>query len=252
MNKINLKTALLLLIPFVMILAYSCHKDNDEKPILETGTVTDVDSNVYKTVKIGNKWWMAENLRTKRYANGDTIEFISAHLADTVWSHKTKGAYCVIDNTIDSSNLFGYLYNFYAVADSRKLAPAGWHIPSDDEWKVLEMFLGMSQAQADSNNWRGYDQGNKLKIVGGSASYWMKSDDVYTIFGNNQSGFTALGGACRVFDGQWGDLTHTAFWWTSTTKDANAWYRSLDYNKPNVFRYYGPKTYGFSVRCVKD
>ncbi len=245
-NKFDFKTSLILLIALFTVLSQSCKKDNTDKAALETGTVIDVDSNVYKTVKIGGKWWMAENLKVKKFANGDNVEFVPSSGADTLWSHKKTSAYCILNEQ------FGLLYNYYSVADARKLAPTGWHIPSDDEWKELEMYLGMSKNEADKNNWRGNDQGNKLKVVGGDASIWAKSTDAYNVFGNNESGFSAMGGACRMFDGQWGDLTHTAFWWSSTVNDTNAWYRALDYDKANVFRYYGAKGYGFSVRCVKD
>jgi uncharacterized protein (TIGR02145 family) len=82
--------------------------------------------------------------------------------------------------------------------------------------------------------------------------YWATSTDIYEIFGSNESGFTALGGACRLFNGEWGDLTHSGFWWTSTMEGQDVWYRGLDYNKKNVFRFKGPKTNGFSIRCVKN
>lgn len=227
------------------MICLSCRKE-EGLPTHETGTVTDRDGNIYKTVKIGDQWWMAENLKVKTYQNGDSISFCAADGADTSWSSLKTGAYSVLNTT------FGYLYNFYAVADSRRIAPAGWHIPSDEEWKVLESYLGMSSSDLDVMNWRGTDQGNQLKIAGGNTTYWINSSDQYSIFGTNSSGFTAIGGACRVFNGSWGDLAHTAFWWTSTPQGETACYRGLDYNKADVFRYYGSKNYGFSLRCLKD
>jgi uncharacterized protein (TIGR02145 family) len=237
---------LIILISFLTILLSSCDKD-EATPVFETGTLTDIDGNVYKTVKIGTKWWMAENLKVQRYSNGDSISYVPQNIPDSVWSNNNTGAYCYFDE------IYGFLYNYYSISNSGGLAPEGWHIPSDDEWNELERFLGMSNAEVEEINWRGSDQGNKLKIVGGDTRYWATSSDQYEIFGTNESGFTALGGACRIFNGEWGHITHTGFWWTSSSlNEDEAWYRSLDYNKANVFRYYGSKNYGFSVRCVKD
>jgi len=230
---------------FLLVFSNSCKKDNTIH-VIETGTLTDIDGNVYKIVKIGNKWWMAENLKLGKYRNNDPITYISQDKPDSVWSNLNAGAYCYFDEK------YGFLYNFYALSDSRGIAPQGWHIPSDEEWKELELFLGMSTEDADKVNWRGNNQGNALKISGGNTTYWATSSDTYEIFGTNESGFTGIGGACRIFNGKWGELTHTGFWWTSTLDGNEAWYRGLDYNKLNVFRYSGSMNYGFSIRCVKD
>jgi len=246
---------------FGALFSIGCKKEKKPSSILETGTVTDIDGNTYKTVKIGNRWWMAENLKVKRYNNGDSIIMVKENnfvLDSATWNNLKTGAYCIIDNSEQISQnyqgkMFGYLYNWYTVADSRNLAPVGWHIPSDTEWKELEEYLGMSASEADQINWRGSNEGNKLKIDGGSKG-WNKSSDIYTIWGTNESGFTALGGGCCMYNGIWGNpgTFSTGFWWTSSLNQNEAWYRYLDYNKANVFRYYGPKTYGFSVRCVKN
>lgn len=244
-KKSNLVVVLFMLMSFSSVFFIACDKD-PETTTPETGTLTDIDGNVYNTVKIGNTWWMAENLKTQKYRNGDIIDSVSTNEPDTLWRNKKTGAYCYLDPK------FGFLYNFYTITDGREIAPEGWHIPSDEEWKELEIYLGMTIEASDSINWRGSDQGNKLKINGGSSNSWEKSSDIFEIFGTNESGFTALGGACRIFDGNWGYPTHTAFWWTSTINENDAWYRGLDYNKTNVFRYSGPMNYGFSIRCVKD
>lgn len=238
--------SLLILIILFTIHFTACNEKVTDPPVIETDSISDIDGNVYKTVKIGNKWWMAENLKVSKYNNGDSITFIPRKQSDSEWSSLRTGAYCILDEK------FGFLYNYYTISDSRKIAPAGWHIPDENEWKELESALGMSAHDIEKTNWRGSDQGNKLKIGGGDASKWINSSDEYTIYGNNESGFSALGGSCRIFNGQWGDLFHTAFWWTSSLNGDQAWYRSLDYNKPNVFRYYGSMNYGFSLRCVKD
>lgn len=216
----------------------------------ETSTVTDRDGNVYATVKIGNQWWMAEDLRVTTYLNGDTIAY---HPNSVDWIKDTAAYF-----KYSSSGDFGFLYNWLAVNDSRKIAPVGWHIPSDEEWKVLEMHLGMERISADSISWRGTNQGNKLKIAqpanANSTKYWeIDVVSKYTNWPSNESGFTALPNGCRMFNGTLGlGPKYTGFWWTSTSKNNDAWYRYLDYQKANVFRFYGDKYHGFSVRCVKD
>jgi uncharacterized protein (TIGR02145 family) len=246
MKSIKSGFSLVILIFFFALNFIACNEKVTDPASLETDSITDIDGNIYKTVKIGSKWWMAENLKVSRYNNGDSIIYISQTKPDSEWSNLKTGAYCYFDKN------FGFLYNFYTITDSRKIAPAGWHIPTDAEWKELELSLGMSTEDTDKLNWRGTDQGDKLKIANGNSTYWLVSSDIYFIAGTNESGFTALPGACRIFNGQWGDITHTGFWWSSSVNGNEAWYRGLDYNKANVFRFSGPGNYGFSVRCVKD
>jgi len=258
MNKFGFSLVVLLSLCFV-IFSYSCKKD--KKISIETGTMTDIDGNVYKTVKIGDQWWMAENLKTSRYRNGDSIIYVSElnnNLDSATWNYLISGAYCIIDNSNESSpnyqgKMYGFLYNWYTISDSRNVAPSGWHIPTDDEWKVMEEHLGMDTETANKVNWRGSNEGNKLKVEG-SLKGWNEPSNIYEVWGTNESGFTALGGGCSMFNGIWGNpgVLSTGFWWTSSTEKGQPLYRYLDYNMPNIFRYYGPRTYGFSIRCVKD
>lgn len=242
MKKVNrLSEFLVLIIVFFLLFITGCEKETP--PPAETGTVTDKQGNVYKTVKIGTQTWMAENLRATKYWNAASIKQIETDTA--AWSHDTTGAYCTGVN--------GLLYNWYAIHSTKhKIVPAGWHIPSDAEWKVLEEYLGMSAEDADKLSWRGTHEGEKLKITG--VDNWLQHADVWA---TNESGFSALAGNCRLFNGKGGDPIgsgYMGFWWTNTedTISNQAWYRYLDYKNANVFRFYGPKTYGFSVRCVKD
>ena len=226
-----------------------CKKKEDATPELETGYVSDIDGKVYKTVKIGDQWWMAEDLRTTRYRDSTTLYAVPPPPFDTTWSKFTTGVYC---NNLDNQNsIIGVLYNWYAVNDSRGIAPKGWHIPTDAEWKQLEQNLGMSSADADNTGWRGSHEGEKLKVIRGSVGGWS---DYGSVWATNESGFSAKAYGCRMFDGSWGypGQGSTGFWWTATAEINSAWYRYLDYKNANVFRYYGPKTYGFSIRCVKD
>lgn len=205
--------------------------------------VTDIDGNVYNTIQIGNQVWMAENLKVMHYRNGEVIQNVTDN---TQWSNLSTGAYCSYENSVSNISIYGLLYNWSAVDDSRGLAPAGWHIPSDEEWKHLEMYLGMSQTEADDTGSRGTDEGSKLK----STSGWYNNGN-----GTNESGFTALPGGYRGnYNGNFYNMGDYTFFWSSTeTNSINAGARELDYDESGVYRYYDfDKGYGFSVRCVRD
>jgi uncharacterized protein (TIGR02145 family) len=208
------------------------------------GTVTDIDGNVYQTVAIGTQEWMVENLKVTHYRNGDSIPNVPDV---TDWSGLTTGAYCEYDNDISNVATYGRLYNWYAVSDSRNIAPTGWHVPTDDEWKQLEMTLGMSQAQADSIGWRGTTEGGKLKEVG--TTHWLTPNTGAT----NESGFSALPGGYRYFyHGNYSDMGNSDYFWSSTQYSAYAWYRTLYYNRSGLHRNLNYREDGFSVRCVND
>jgi uncharacterized protein (TIGR02145 family) len=207
-----------------------------------TRTLLDIDGNVYKTVKIGDQWWMAENLKVTRYRNGDAIPHVTDN---TAWVGLSSGAYCAYDNYYGNATTYGLLYNWYAVDDARNIAPEGWHVPTDEEWKELEMYLGLSQNEADSIGYRGTDEGSKLK----STSGWNNNGN-----GTNESGFTALpGGYRRYSNGTFGFVGDHGYWWSATEySSAAAWSRILSYNLSEVYRYFNSKPDGFSVRCVRD
>lgn len=239
------KLTLILLTTYLLI--NGCKKEEQQTSVQkETGTVTDVDGNVYTTIKIGNQWWMAEDLKVTKYRNGNPIAKIQND--KDAWSIDSTGAYC--DNVDNAQKVIGKFYNAYAVANSNTIAPAGWHIPSDEEWKELEKNLGMSQADADKINWRGSREAEKLKIE--SPEGWTRYGDVWS---TNETGFTARANGCRLYNGNTGDpgLFATGFWWSSTKFGNNeSWYRYLDYKNTNIFRSHALMFYGFSVRCVKD
>ena len=270
------KTQLVLVFSILIlsILQSSCNKENNNVNIngqLVTGTVTDTDGNIYKTIKIGNQWWMAENLKVRHYRNGDSITNLDTIIGQSLklnsqkWKAELSGGYSIKSST-NASN--GYLYNFYAIADTRNIAPEGWRVPSDEDWKELEIFLGMEKSVAEKVNWRGTNQGNKLKIQnysGVSGFAWKNpigenaeaidvvTNPKYEIWGTNESGFCALPAYYVMFDGTLANDAQTCcFLWTSSSQGNGGWYRYLDYNKINVFRYYGPASYGFCIRCVRD
>ena len=211
-----------------------------------TGTVTDIDGNVYQTIIIGTQEWMMENLKVTHYRDGTAIP--TGH-SNSDWSNLTTGAYAVYDDNESNATTYGYLYNWYAVDDSRNIAPEGWHVPTDDEWKTLEMYLGMSQGEADNTGWRGTNEGSKLA---GNADLWNNGNlENNAEFGT--SGFTALPGGYRSTNGYYYDLGSHGSFWSSTEDDSDtAWYRGLYYSNSGVARGGSYKLYGFSVRCVRD
>jgi len=197
-------------------------------------TVSDIDGNVYHTVTIGSQVWMVENLKTTKYRNGDPIPNVTVH---ETWISINTGAYCWYKNDAATFKAtYGAIYNWFAVADNRNIAPVGWHVPTDVEWTTLTDFLG-GQSVA----------GGKLKETG--TSHWVSPNTGAT----NSSGFTALPGgthdsyAAFYSEGEYGN------WWSSTARDEwNAWYLRVEYRRDatTLNQYY--KQNGWSVRCVKD
>ena len=242
----------------ILIVSTNCSDEKITKPNynnpydyhnwkLVTGTVTDIDGNVYKTVKIGDQVWMAENLKVTHYRNGEPIPNVTVV---NEWEYLTTGAQCSFDNNEANVAIYGRLYNWYAVNDSRGLAPAGWHVPSDAEWKQLEMHLGMSQSQADSIKGRGTNEGDKLKENG--TVHWESSN----YHAPGEYGFTALPGGYRSNIGTFYMTAYVvgyiATFWSSTEYNSfHAWYRSLG-TSPSIFRDNCDKQWGYSVRCVRD
>lgn len=224
-------------------ITYSVNNPNAGEPI------TDIDGNVYQTINIGNQLWMAENLKVTHYRNGDAIPKVTI---DSEWGNHSAGQYCSYENSDNNVLTYGWLYNWYATNDSRGLAPEGWHIPSDDEWKELEMYLGMSQADVDDSSWRGTNEGTKLKSIGG----WNNYFDGTSGNGTNESGFSALAGGRRLATGDFGSLGDYAYFLTTTEAPntggfSNAWYRGISGGK-RITRHYGYRDLGMSVRCIKD
>lgn len=210
------------------------------------GTLMDVERNIYKTIKIGEKTWMAENLKTTKYNNGNSIPYVTDN---TEWSGLNTAGYCWFNNDISYSQIYGALYNWYAV-ETGNLCPVGWHVPTDDEWKELEMALGMSIGDANSDGYRGTNEGSK---IGGNADLWtngvLKSNTEFGI-----SKFAARPAGYRIKnDGFFADIgTHT-YWWSATEfNNDNAWSRGLYYNISSIHRTNSAKQVGNCIRCVKD
>lgn len=198
-------------------------------------TVTDIDGNVYKTVTIGLQVWLAEDLRTTRYRNGDPIGTTNPATQSIreETAPKYQWAYAGDESNVAT---YGRLYTWFAVTDSRNLAPEGWHVPTDAEWTILVKFLGGNKAA----------QG-KLKEAG--TNHWKSPNADAT----NASGFTALPGGNRWDYGRFLGLGEFTHWWTATEYDAERACRVMlkDTPVPN-FRGCADKKLGWLVRCIRD
>ena len=238
---------LILAAPFLFIA--SC-KDQATSPDKNDNTLTDYDGNVYKTIKVGDQWWMAENLRVTHYRSGEAIPNVTDN---TEWSNLTTGAYCAYDNDNDNIDTYGLLYNCYAVDDSRNIAPKGWHVPTDEDFTTLENYL-----IANGLNWDGTADGNKIGKALAAKTGWNGSagtgDVGNDMPGNNTSGFSALPAGYRSGgNGTFVGLGSFARWWSSTEYDAeSSGIRGLNYNSQGTGRNYHDKHFGFSLRLVKD
>jgi uncharacterized protein (TIGR02145 family) len=197
-----------------------------------TVSVTDTDGNVYQTVTIGTQVWMAQNLKTTRYNDGSAIQLVTD---GTTWSNLTTPAYCWYNDSIIYGNIYGALYNWYTV-NTGKLAPTGWHVPTDSEWTVLITYLG-GDAVA----------GGLLKETG--TAHWASPNAGAT----NTFGFFALPGGERINDGTFDYVGGTGVWWSSTASGAAiSLYRSISYNAADVGHNSFSNVFGFSVRCIKN
>ena len=205
------------------------------------GSVTDIDGNVYPTIKIGNQLWMAENLRTSSYANGDLIPNV---VSSTAWDGLSTGAWCSVNNQSSNDALLGKLYNWYTTTDPRNVCPIGWHVPSDEEWNELIVFLDPSYVPMTIGNAPSAASG-KLKSIEG----WMAPNES----ANNQSGFSALPAGSRFEQDFFFGIGTAAHWWSSTVEfQNNAWYRRVVNNNDMLTRSMDIINSGFSIRCLQD
>lgn len=229
----NLTSSLSLLL--LTIILSSCSRE-DSSSSQSSEPIIDLDGNEYQSLRIGDDFWLDRNLNVSHYRNGDEIP----HIQDPQeWAALTTGAWCYYDNITANGEVYGKLYNWYAVNDERGIAPDGWHVASDNDWSnLLDASGGVVQA------------GNQLKSVYG----WNDTNTDVT----NQTAFTALPGGRRgivlgsaegvVFDSK-GDY---GFWWSSTEDNGYARTWILMSSFSGVGADSNPKSIGFSVRCVRD
>jgi uncharacterized protein (TIGR02145 family) len=192
-------------------------------------TPEDVDGNKYKTVLIGGQTWTSENLKVTHYRNGDPIPNITD---SATWVNLTTGAYCDYNNDPANSNTYGRLYNWYAVNDSRGIAPLGWHVPTNLELATLINYLGGSGGA-----------GCKLKVSYTNTPPWD---------GTNLSGFTALPAGLR-FNGKCALLGTSSSFWSSTGYNATEGViLGLTSMTCGSFNSSYDKSVGISIRCIRD
>lgn len=242
------KIALLAATGFMLALFLGCEKDgkkendNDKNSGIvfnsgkTYGTLTDIDGNNYKTIVIGTQTWMAENLKTEHYSNGDEI----SHITDfDMWEVTLEGAWTYYNSNTEMNEDYGKLYNWFAVEDPRNICPEGWHIPDDEEWETLLTYLGGYQGA-----------GAKMKETG--TNHFAYTNEGST----NESGFTGLPGGMMDYGWISFDKGMTGYWWSSTNAndyydlDAYYYYVSRDVNE--VLDGTGDKNNGVSCRCLKD
>jgi len=227
-------------ITFSMILAASastligCTKTSDDTtapPAGDPATVTDVDGNVYKTVRIGTQLWITENLRTTRYNDSTAI---STGLSNGDWGSASMGAYSVYDGDANNNATYGKLYNWHAVMTG-KLAPKGWHVPSESEWQTMIEYLGGSSVA-----------GGKLKST---SSLWMAPNTGAT----NSSGFSGLPSGYRGSTGAYSLITKSAYFWAATQRNTTQGeYFLLDNDFASSNANGATKTFGYAVRCIMN
>lgn len=206
------------------LLVNSCKKDKN------TGLVEDIDGNVYHTVTIGSQVWMVENLKTTRYRNGDLIGTTNPANKDisAETEPKYQWAYGGNENNV---NEYGRLYTWYAVNDTRKLAPVGWHVATNDDWDALIAFAGGADVA-----------GAKLKEKG--VLHWTSSGN-----GTDDYGFKALPGGGRVYT--FDELNENGLFWSgSASNEYTAWVFLIPNSSP-VEKFSPSNSFGYSVRCVK-
>ncbi len=234
---------------FFLLANAACDKDNGEDTLVNHpgDGVTDVEGNFYQTVIIGKQEWTTENLRTTTLNDGQ--EIINTP-DDEDWLYQTAPAYSWYENHPAHASGFGALYNWFAI-DTGRLCPAGWRVPTDEDWKILEGNVdseyGQLDPEWDREGHRGYDAGAQLK----STSGW----DVYGngINGFDSFGFTALPAGFRASNGFFSG-THglTQFWLADDYSEMRAWRRILNHDNDMVARYPSSKASGYSVRCIRS
>lgn len=225
------------------------------------GTMTDIDGNEYKTIKIGGQTWMTENLRVKSYNDGEPINQINELRA---WGLDTIGAFCFYNNTTNSDTIerYGALYSYYAVL-SQKLAPTGWRVPTKEDWEELESYL-ISQ----KFNWDESLSGNKIGKALASRSEWDTLSEPGVVGNdlnqNNASGFNAYPSGLRIYrgtreytvpqeDNGFEKAGKECNWWTSSGYVSSAWYYGLGFDYERL-KLSGTNALsaGFSIRLIKE
>ena len=217
---------------------HTCGAPNVHNPDLTYGSMTDQEGNVYKTIVIGTQEWMAENLNTSIYRNGDAI---ATGLSNAEWSSTTSGAWVYYNNDASNACPYGKLYNWYTCVDARGLCPVGWHVPSYEEWNVLRNSLNYEGTEA-----------SMMKTTGtleAGTGLWLAGNETST----NGGGFSGTPGGSIGTDGIFGGINGSGFWWSSAEIDEDlSSNQNLYYLFVNAYMLIASKRTGISVRCLRD
>lgn len=226
--KNHLSRAVAVAFVLLALATSSCKK---ESPAAEPTTVTDIDGNTYAVVKICGKFWMAENLKTTRYNDGAAIP---TNLTNAQWDAATTGAFAIYDAAEANNATYGKLYNWFA-ASGGKLAPTGWHVATEAEWKELVTCLGGSGVA-----------GGKMKAV---SPLWNTPN----VGADNSSGFGGLPAGYRSMNGPYALKGKAAYFWGADQRNATQGeYLLLSDDFATTATNGATKQFGYSVRCVKD
>lgn len=231
MSPIPTKFLILLLI----LAGFTGCKSGSEKE-QSAEQVIDIEGNSYAVIHIGQQAWMAENLKTSTLSDGTSLSGVEEY---EDWAQLTLPGYSWYNNDSLNAEKFGALYNCYAV-ETEKLCPDGWHVPTDEDWIALESAIGGATTA-----------GGAMKESG--TAHWKTPN----AFASNESGFTALPGGYRSYNGTFNLMRIDGFWWSSSEKSwygskNTVMYRNLKYDGPDLFREVAVKANGFSVRCIKN
>lgn len=229
----------------ILLFAFGCKKETEAPvhvPFVYTDSISDSEGNYYHTITIGAQVWMAENLRSTKYQNGDTVNF-RPYSSD--WEYYSFDGYCFYDGNSTAESIYGKLYNWKAVSDPRNICPVGWHIPSQYEWQTLLNYLGENA-------------GDKLREYG--AKHWFPPNANAT----DEFGFAALPGGWRNDNGVFENVRQEAHFWTSSNyilsnpNYPEAWsFKMLhdldpDLGESNAFLEHVGTLNGCAIRCIKD
>ena len=226
-------------ITITLLSLFSCDKEGNDTNItfkIQYGEgVTDIDGNIYGSVRIGEQEWMSENLRTSKFADGISIINV---VENSSWGNLTTEAWCYYDNDSQYNSLYGKLYNWHAL-ETEKLCPTGWHVPNDAEWTLLLDYLA-------SYGFRGTEE-QVLKSTSGWDDYNGQSGN-----GNDALGWNGLPASLRGDSGGFG-VGNSGQWWSSSEYNTDrAWNLSFTNANESVFMGHTYKEVGNSVRCIKD
>ncbi len=228
-------------IVFLCFLFIACEPDDPNYPpdnfSHNFGSVTDIEGNVYRTIKIGTQTWMADNLKTTTYLDGSPI----AHAEDnTQWMNNTDGAYSWYDNDQETyAEIYGAMYNWYAVNNSAGLCPSGWEVPNESQWETLTRYL-------DGRN----VAGGKMKEIGVAPDgLWNDTNEGAT----NESGFSGIPGGYRSTGGSYYSIGDEGYWWSATSSSEQyAYVRTLRNLHTWLVGFVYYKISGHSVRCIQQ